>query len=278
MELGVKQVLQIQKMVEHGAYLGEPGQPDKRVLLPRKQVPEGAKIGDELEIFLYKDSEDRMIATTNTPLITMGELNVLKVVQAGNIGAFLDWGLEKDLFLPFKEQSYKVRPGDECLVALYLDKSSRLCATMRVYDLLREDAPYKVNDKVSGVIYDIKEDLGAFVAVDNRYHGLVPAKELFGKHRMGEKVEARVTGVREDGRLNLSIRQKAYLQMDEDAQIVWKVLEEFAGVLPFNDKASPAVIQREFGLSKNAFKRAVGKLLKEGKIQITETSIRKIGE
>ena len=192
------------------------------------------------------------------------------------IGAFLDWGLEKDLLLPFREQTGKVYPGEECLVALYQDKSSRLCATMRVYPYLKKNSPYHLNDEVSGRVYELSENFGAFVAVDDCYSGLIPKREGTSGIKVGDRVHARVSGVKEDGKLDLSIRDKAYLQMDEDAEFVMQVIEEFDGVLPFSDKASPEVIQREFGLSKAAFKRAVGRLLKQGRIEITENRIRKL--
>lgn len=275
MQLGKTQILEIVKQVDFGVYLAEPGEPDQRVLLPKKQVPAGAKPGDELEVFLYKDSQDRLIATTLEPRLTLGGIACLKVKEVTKIGAFLDWGLEKDLFLPFRQQTKRVRAGEECLVSLYTDKSDRLCATMNVYEQLRTDSPYQKDDHVTGRIYQISENFGAFVAVDDQYSGLIPVKEFFGQAQVGDQVNARVTGVKPDGKLDLSLREKGYLQMDADAEAVMKVIEEFDGVLPFNDKASPEVIKREFSLSKNAFKRAVGHLLKAGRIEITEKSIRK---
>ena len=242
-------------------------------MLPGKEVPEGIKAGDKLEVFLYKDSKDRLIATTRTPKVCLGEVAVLRVADTGKIGAFLDWGLEKDLFLPYKEQTKRVQPGEECLVALYIDKSSRLCATMKVYEYLRKDSPYQRDDKVTGRIYEISENFGVFVAVDDCYSGLIPAKEAQGKYRAGDILNLRVTRVQEDGKLDLSDKEKIPQQMEKDAEAVMKVIEEFEGVLPFNDKVSPAIIKREFGLSKNAFKRAVGRLLKQGRIEITENRI-----
>ena len=210
------------------------------------------------------------------PKLQVGETAVLEVKETSKIGAFLDMGLEKDLLLPFREQSHPVRKGEKCLVALYVDKSSRLAATMRVYSYMSNQSPYKKDDQVKGRIYEINENLGAFVAVDNRYYGLIPKKELFQDFHEGDEIEARVIRVREDGKLDLSVRQKAYMQMESDAVKVMQVIEEFDGVLPFNDKARPETIRREFNMSKNEFKRAVGKLLKEGKIRITEKSIQKI--
>ena len=274
-ELGKKQTLTVVKTVDFGIYLAEDKNADaeNRVLLPKKQVPEGTKTGDTLEVFIYKDSQDRLIATTREPKLQVGQTALLKVVQVTKIGAFLDWGLEKDLLLPYHEQTLRVREGEECLVALYVDKSSRLCATMKVYHYLSTRTPYVVGDTVKGRVYEISERFGVFVAVDDKYSALIPAREAAGKYRPGQILELRVTEVKEDGKMNVSDRQKAYLQLNEDAEMVLGVIHEFAGVLPFDDKASPEVIKREFGLSKNAFKRAVGHLLKEGKIEIRERRI-----
>jgi len=276
-ELGKLQTLYMVKRTGFGVYLNdEAGKSDGRILLPKKQVPQDMQYGDAIEVFVYKDSEDRPIATTHVPKLTLGELAVLKVVSLSSIGAFLDWGLEKDLFLPFKEQTQTVREGKEYLVTLYIDKSERLCASMRIYDALSTDSPYQKEDHVIGTIYSVNEDFGAFVAVDNKYHGMIPIKELHRKVSIGDTIQARVTRVREDGKLDLSLREKAYIQMDADCDLVMRTIESYDGVLPFTDKASPAVIERELGLSKNAFKRAVGRLLKQGRIQINPHGIRKI--
>ena len=279
LKLGEKQTLVIVKKVEFGVYLAMKEAPDDKVLLPAKQVPAGAKVGDEVEVFLYRDSSDRLIATTKTPRLIMGQVALLTVVQIGKVGAFLDWGLEKDLFLPFKQQTRKVKAGDQVLASLYIDESGRLCATMNVYEHLRTDSPYKKDDKVTGRIYEISKNFGAFVAVDDCFSALIPKKELFGATeppKIGEQVTARVVKVLEDGKLTLSIREKAYLQIQKDAEKIEKLLDSYEGSLPFNDKAAPEVITHETGMSKNEFKRAVGHLLKEGKIQITEKNIRRI--
>lgn len=275
--LGEKQVLYIVKQVEFGVYLAEKQEEQKdKVLLPSKQVPAGSRIGDSVEVFVYRDSKDRMIATVREPKLMMGQVAELTVAQIGKIGAFLDWGLEKDLFLPFKQQRGRVKEGDRVLVSLYIDKSGRLCATMNVYENLRTDSPYKTDDKVTGKVYEISDNFGAFVAVDNLYSGLIPKRELYGRAELEDEVVARVTQVREDGKLTLSIRDKAYLQMDVDAQELLEIIDSYDGVLPFTDKAAPEVITHETGMSKNEFKRAVGRLLKEGKIEIKEKVIRRI--
>ena len=276
-EIGKKQKLTVVKTVDFGVYLGEDknAEQNERVLLPGKQVPEGTKEGDQLEVFIYKDSRDRLIATTREPRLQVGQTAVLKVLQVTRIGAFLDWGLEKDLLLPYHEQTSRVREGQDCLVALYVDKSNRLCATMKVYHYLSTRTPYVAGDSVKGRVYEISDRFGVFVAVDDKYSALIPAREANGKYRPGEVLELRVSEVKEDGKMNVTDRQKAYIQINEDAESVLSVIEEFAGVLPFDDKASPEVIKREFGLSKNAFKRAIGHLLKEGEIEIRDRRIYK---
>lgn len=274
LELGKLQSLVVVKKVEFGVYLAEhENETEEKVLLPAKQVPEGTKVGDSLEVFLYRDSKDRMIATRTVPKLMMGTVSKLRVVETGKIGAFLDWGLEKDLLLPFREQTKKVAPSEECLVALYVDKSGRLCATMKIYEYLQKDSPYQKDDQVEGIVYQISDNFGAFVAVDEKYSALIPRKEFYGNLRVGDRVSARVTAVKEDGKLDLSVRDKAYLQIEKDAEIILQTIDSFGGALPFNDKANPEVIRREMRMSKNEFKRAVGKLLKEGKIEITERGI-----
>lgn len=273
-KLGMVQTLQIIKRVDFGVYLSDGTGSDERVLLPKKQISEQAQRGDEVEVFVYRDSKDRLIATVHTPKLTLHNVARLRVAQVAKVGAFLDWGLEKDLLLPYKEQTKRVAEGEECLVALYIDKSDRLCATMNVYPYLDMDSPYAKEDRVSGTVYEISENFGAFVAVDDKYSGLIPKKELYGSIKIGDVIQARITGVKEDGKLDLSVREKAYLQIETDAQKVMDIIQSFDGVLPFTDKASPEVIRRETQMSKNEFKRAVGHLLKEGKIQITERAIR----
>ena len=267
MKLGEKQVLTVVKIVDFGVYLGSD---EERVLLPKKQVPEGIDVGDPVEVFLYKDSSDRMIATTKEPKITVGKLAVLEVADVGRIGAFLDWGLEKELLLPFKEQTVKVEKGDRCLVSLYVDKSGRLCATMKVYPMLRTDSPYKKDDMVRGTVYGISKEFGVFVAVDNLYSALIPRREVYGRMYIGQQVEARVAEVKPDGKLDLSVRGKIPEQMDADARQIMEQIRKNGGFLPFTDKAEPERIKEEFGMSKAAFKRAVGRLLKQGRIIIDE--------
>ena len=275
MKLGEYQELIYVKKVEFGIYLANKQGDEERVLLPFKQVPEGLAIGDKVRVFVYKDSKDRMIATTNEPKLTLGSFAVLQVKEVGKIGAFLDWGLEKDLFLPFKEMRGTVKPEDEVLVTLYIDKSERLCASMKgLYNLLSTDSPYKADDMVTGRVYEFSDNFGTFVAVDDKYSARIPNHEDHSYLRVGDIIDAKVVSVKPDGKLDLTLREKAYIQMDADAEKLLELLESYAGVLPFTEKASPEVIKRETGLSKNAFKRAVGHLYKERKIDIADGKIR----
>ena len=230
MELGKKQTLYIVKNVKFGVYLAEENDPDavEKVLLPLKQVPEGSSLGDQITVFLYKDSDDRMIATVHEPALTLGQI------------------------------------------------SGRLCATMKVYPYLSTRSPYGIGDEVQGRVYELSDNFGVFVAVDDTYSALIPAREAAGKYTPGQILSLRVTGVKEDGKLDVSDRQKAYLQINEDAEAVLLLIEDYGGVLPFDDKASPEIIKEEAGLTKNAFKRAVGHLLKEKKAEIRDGKIYRI--
>lgn len=275
MIFGKKQTLVMIKRVEFGIYLAETMKDaENKVLLPKKQVPADMEVGDPIDVFLYKDSNDRPIATVKEPKLTLGQTARLRVVSVGKVGAFLDWGLEKDLFLPYREQTTQVKAGDEVIAALYLDKSERLCATMKVYPYLQKESPYQKDDVVTGMVYEISHNFGAFVAVDDKYSALIPKKELYGELHVLQQISARVTGVKEDGKLDLGIRQKAHLQMSEDADKVQSLLREKKGFLPLHDKSSPEQIRETIGMNKNEFKRAIGHLYKEHLITLESDGIR----
>ena len=278
--LGEKQTLTVVKKVDFGVYLADTKSPDadseEKVLVPGKEVPESIKNGDEMTVFVYRDSKDRLIATVRDPQFYVGEVAVLPVKDVGKFGAFLGWGLEKDLLLPFKEQTRRVQVGDTVLAAMYVDKSGRLCTTMKVYSYLRKDSPYHKDDKVEGKVYEINDRFGIFVAVDNKYSALIPKKEPAEGLQVGDVINARVTAVLEDGKLSLSVREKAYIQMNSDADKILEMIMNAGGRLDFNDKASPELIREKTGMSKNEFKRAVGNLYKQRLIAIEEDGIRKV--
>ena len=276
MKLGEYQELYYRKKVNFGMYLAESMTGEDYVLLPARQVPADAAIGEKIRAFIYKDSNDRLIATINQPKLTLGQYAPLLVREIGKIGAFLDWGLEKDLFLPYREMIGHIEEGDEILVTLYIDKSNRLCASMRgLYELLSKDSPYKQGELVSGRVYEFSDNFGAFVAVDDQYSARIPNSEDHSFLRIGDVIEAKITSVKPDGKLDLTLREKAYVQMDSDAKKLLQILDSYAGILPFTEKASPEVIRRETGLSKAAFKRAIGRLYKERKITLNDGKIRK---
>ena len=300
MKLGTWNILRIDRIKDVGAYLtdgkGLEGNPEvEDVLLPTKQIPEGLEIGDNIEVFLYRDSEDRVIATTITPYIELGEIKRLKVKSVSDIGAFLDWGLSRDLFLPFKEQTVKVVQERSYPVRLYIDKTNRLAASMKIADALKIGDEvtqlFKKGDHVKGVVYNVKKDFGAFVAIktpvasvgdegdytnDKEEYvasGLIHASEIFENLYVGDEVTCRIVKVREDGKIDLAMRDEIPQQMEKDAQMVLDIIKSYGGRLPFNDKADAGLIKKEFGISKNAFKRAVGRLLKNDKIVINSDSI-----
>ncbi len=259
--------MRIANFTSFGAYLDVgSGNWKDNVLLPEKQLPDDVNEGDYLDVFIYRDSEDRLIATTRKPLAAAGDLAYLKVTAKTSIGAFLDFGLERGLFLPFSEQKFPLEIGKSYLVYVYVDKSGRLSCSTDVYKYLSTDSPYHKNDKVTGTVYLMKPELGAFVAVDNKFKGLIPASELFAELQTGDRIEARVIRVREDGKLDLSPRGEAYKQMDVDAHTLLQAMAENRGFLPLDEKASPEEIENRFHMSKAAFKRAIGRLLKTGRV------------
>ena len=276
MNLGKIETMRIVRLRDFGAYLvaEEDADSAEAVLLPRKQVPAGAGIGDRVSVFLYKDSAGRPIATTAKPLLTVGEVGKLVIREITKIGAFLDIGLERDVLLPFREREGELKPGQTVLAALYVDHSGRLAATMHIYPYLKAAEHYREDDSVQGTVYQLRE-MGVFVAVEDRYFGLIPKSEVYGSYAVGQEITARVMRVREDGKLDLSTRQKAFRQMDQDAALVIEALDAAGGKLPYGDGTAPEKIRAVFGISKSAFKRALGRLLRSGQIVLTESGIEK---
>lgn len=274
LELGTIQKLDITKSTPQGMYLrAKNAKKDEEVLLPNNQVPKNAKVGDELEVFIYKDSEDRITATLKKPKITLGKMAYLKVVQLTKIGAFLDWGLEKDLFLPPKNQTVAVEKDKSYLVGLYLDDTGRLSATMDIFNMLTKKSPFNLHDKVTGMVYNVNEKYGTFVAVEGKYNGLIPVRELDEKLSYGDKIDAKIIKIKDDGRLDLSTRKDAFIQMGSDSDKILKLMKTKNGKLPLNDNSHPKDIYNHLKMSKAAFKRAVGRLMKERKIKITNEGI-----
>lgn len=276
-EVGKMQTLKIMNFSSVGAHLdGGTGFSEDNILLPNNQINKEMEEGQEIEVFIYRDSEDRIIATKKIPLVQKDQLGYLEAVDITNIGAFFNWGLEKDILMPFSEQRFYLEKGKKYLVKAYEDKSGRLCVTTKIEDTLEECNIYEKDVWVEGIVYKIIEEIGVFVAVDNKYFGLIPPNEFFEPFKEGEIVKARIIRVREDGKLDLSPREKKQFQMDTDSKIIYDALESSGGFLPFHDKSSSESVKEKFNLSKKAFKRALGKLYKEKKIDINENGISKV--
>jgi uncharacterized protein len=275
-KLGEIQELEVVKKMDFGVYLksSEDVKGENKILLPKKQVPENTEIGDKISVFVYRDSNDRVISTVNKPKIVIGEIGFLKVVELSKIGAFLNWGLEKDLFLPYKEQIGEIRNNGEYMVGLYVDKSDRLCATMNLFKVLRTDSPYKVNDIVKGTVFSLKRGLGAMVAVEGKYLGLIHEGEILKPLRSGDDVEVRISHIKEDGKLDLSLKDAPKLQIDRDGDRIFNALAKNKGQLPLNDNSNPAKISEMLGMSKSSFKKGVGRLMKRGMVEITKDGIK----
>ena len=282
--LGVVSDFRIAKITPIGAYLSPVpdisetdslSKPDFEILLPKNELAgREFRRGDLVQAFVYLDSEDRPVSTLKPPVLSIGKLAVLKVREVSDMGAFLDWGLLKDLFLPFKEQTIRVKTGQDVLVTLYIDKSSRLCASMKIYKLLKADSPYKENDHVKGLVYELSNEFGAYVAVDNEYSAMIPARDMVKSLRIGDVAEFRVSKVQPDGKLELAMRERGYVQLDKDCEKVYEELKASKkGFLPYHDKSESLVIKNKFNMSKIAFKRAIGHLYKKGMIVIKDDGI-----
>lgn len=276
LKIGHYQDLKIKRFSVVGAYLTPLENEDIEVLLPKKYLQEDFKEGLVLHVFIYRASKDQLVATLEKPKAILGELAYLEVVSVSQQGAFLAWGLDKDLFLPFREQTCEVKEGKKYLIAIYLNKSDRICATMNVSKCLQETSHYEVGQWLEGVVYSLHEKFGAYVAVENLYSGRIPLKELHVTLKLGDCVKVRVTKIHEDGKLELSLRENSYLQRDVDSEKILEVLELNNGYLPLHDNSDPAQIREAFQMSKKAFKKAVGKLFKEKAITIESEGIRKL--
>lgn len=269
-KIGKRQDMKVNNIAKIGVYLdAETGNTEDNILLPNNEI-EGMDIreGDTLNVLIYSDSDDRPIATLKETPVTAGKLTKLEVIDSNELGAFMDWGLVKDLLLPKKQQECEVEIGKKYLVGIYEDSKGRPTATMRIYKFLAPSKVHEKNDLVKGTIYRIVPEIGVFVAVDDRFFGLIPSIEAkYTNYKIGDEIEARVTRVREDRKLDLSPKQLAYIQMEDDAELILQKIKLNNGKINIGDKSSPEEIQKVFKISKKSFKRAVGGLLKKGFIE-----------
>lgn len=274
-KIGDYNKLKIARKVDFGVYLdaGEAGE----ILMPAKYLPQDKKIGDEVEALVYTDSEDRLIATTETPYVLAGHVAALKVKQVTDFGAFLDWGVLKDLLLPFSEQTRSLSDGDTVVVYVYLDnKSRRLAATMR----WEKHADYEPDPAVltmgaeCEIVVASKTDMGYKVLVDGKHYGIVYSNEIFSGLRLGERRKAYIRKLREDGRLDISLQPVGFRnKIGGDSDKIFEMLKAHGGFMPTTDKSPAELIYSTYGMSKKAYKQAVGRLYKERLIIIDDKGI-----
>ncbi|NLW52794.1 MAG: S1 RNA-binding domain-containing protein [Tissierellia bacterium] len=275
-KLGEMQKLYIKRFTTVGAFLNtkEDTPSDEDILLPRKFVKKEWQNGQEVEVFVYKDNDNRYIATTTKPKLQLGELGLLQVVDINKVGAFLNWGLEKDLLLPYEEQVGKIKKHGYYLVAVYIDKSNRLTATMKTNSYFETQVPYKENDWVKGIVYSFNYDIGAYVIVDNKYNAMLPESELEGIYKVGDEVSFRVKQVKSDGKIDLTKQNRAHEQLSSEAEQIYAILRDNGGFLRVNDKSDSKLIYSIFKISKSQFKRAIGRLYKQRRITFVDNGIK----
>lgn len=242
------------------------------VLLPFSEQLGRPKVGENVRVYFYEDKGQRLACTMRIPILKEGELGILKVVDVTSIGAFLDNGMPKEVLLPYREQIISPKPGEDVLVWLYTDKSGRTAATMRVYAHLETKSPYREGDQVKGFVYEINPKMGLFVAVDNKYYGMIPISETFRDYSYGDIIDTRVARVRPDGKLDLLVRAKLYETVEQDAELILRELKKNNGFLPYGDRSDAKFIRGIFAMSKNQFKRALGHLYKNHIVELDRVS------
>lgn len=272
-KLGKYNQLEVVKSVDFGVYLN--GGDDGEILLPTRYVPENCKPGDVLNVFIYLDNEERLIATTLQPYVQVGEFACLEVAWVNEYGAFLDWGLMKDLFVPFREQKMKMQKGHRYVVHAHLDEDSyRIMASAKIERYLSKDMPsYQPDEEVEIMVWQ-KTDLGYKVIVDNRFGGLVYQREIFQTLEPGMKMQAFVRQVREDGKIDLTLQKDGFQKVDDFSSVLLQYIKDQGGHTAFNDKSTAEDIYETFGVSKKTFKKAVGDLYKKRLILLVEDGIR----
>ncbi len=272
MELGKYNTLKVVKDLPQGLYLADAEA--NEVLLIGKDIPEGTSVGDELEVFIYQDNENRLIATTKTPNVVLDEFAVLKVKDVNGHGAFLDWGLEKDLFVPYAEQRSRMEEGRYYIVILFYDEESdRLAASSKYGDFTVDgDIDLKYNQEVEILIAD-RTDLGYNVIIDSEFVGLLYNSDIFKKVRYGEYHKGFIKNIREDGKIDVTLQKQGYKNVEASLQKILDKLERNNGYLNMNDKSDPEIVYEVFGMSKKTFKKALGSLYKQRLIEIKKDGI-----
>lgn len=271
-QVGTYNQLKVIREVDFGVYLDDGAE---GILLPKRFVPAGTKQGDELNVFLYHDGEDRLIATTQQPKGILHEIVLLKVVSIMNQGAFLDWGLMKDLFVPKSKQITGMRVGGEYLVKIYMDEQTgRLAATEKFDSFLgNEVLTVKEMDMVDLIIYR-KSDIGYVVIINNLHTGVLHENEVYREISVGDHLKGFIKKIRTDNKIDVVLGNKGYKRVEDELEKVIRLLQENNGYLPYHDKSSPEEIYAFFGMSKKAFKMTTGNLYKQRKIELTKTGMK----
>lgn len=272
-QLGKYNQLEVVKEVDFGMYLD--GGEDGEILLPKRYVPEDCKPGDMLNVFIYLDMDERLVATTLHPYVQVGEFACLEVAWVNQFGAFLDWGLMKDLFVPFREQKMKMLKGNRYIVHVHLDEESyRIMASAKVERYLSKERPaYRVGEEVEVLVWQ-KTDLGFKAIIDNRFSGMLFHNEIFQPVEVGMRLKAYVKHVREDGKIDLQLQRGGARKVDDFAEVLLQYLKENDGYCALHDKSDAETIYGTFGVSKKTFKKAVGDLYKKRLIALEEEGIR----
>jgi len=282
-EIGKLNRMKVVKEVDFGLYLDGGDLPDGRkneILLPIRYVPKGCKPGDEIEVFIYRDSEDRIIATTEKPYVMVGEFACLKAVSVNHHGAFLDWGLMKDLMVPFDEQKPRMEEGNRYVVRAYLDEeSNRIVASARLNDFLHDESEddFEVGEEVDMFVAN-KTELGYKIIINNTHWGLLHFQEVVTPPKRGEHLKGFIKNIREDGKIDLTLHKRGRDKTDDAVDIVMKVLRKKGGFIAITDKSPPEAMMDLFGLSKGMYKKAVGSLFKRKMIVLGDDGIRLVEE
>lgn len=275
-EIGKFAELEIEKIIQQGAYLLS-GDDTPSILLPNRYIPEGAEVGDMVKVFIYRDSEDKIIATTDIPFAIADEFAFLKVKSQSNFGAFMDWGLMKDLLVPFREQKEKLVTGEYYLIRIYVDKlTNRIVGTQHINKFLRDNEITLTEGDETDIIICDETDFGYKVIVNQKHWGMIYKNQIFSEILPGQKTKAWVKLIRDDGKIDISLQQPGYKEVLSAEEKIIKLLENQNGFSDLNDNSLPDEIYTELQISKKVFKKAIGKLFRENKIMITENGIQLI--
>lgn len=271
-KLGKYNQLEVVKEVDFGVYLN--GDEDGEILLPKRYVPEGTKPGDILNVFIYLDMEERLVATTLQPYVQVGEFACLEVAWVNQFGAFLNWELMKDLFVPFREQKMKMQKGKRYVVYVHLDEESyRIVASAKVEHFLSTEKPdYQPGQEVEVLVWQ-RTELGYKVIVENKFSGMLYHNEIFQPLEVGMRLTAFIKQVRPDGKIDLVLQKAGARKVDDFSEVLWQYIKDNDGFTPLNDKTDAEVIYHTFGVSKKTFKKAVGDLYKKRRIVLEEDGI-----